>query len=61
MYNVTNVPQNLLPIMCQEPASYASAERKILGRPSTMRDVAKFVAEFILSDVRTFARSLTIR
>lgn len=54
MYNVTNVPQDLLPIMSEEPASYAPAERNILGRPSTMGDVAKFVVEFILSDVGAF-------
>lgn len=52
MYNVTNVPLNLLPTMSEEPASYAPAQRHILGRPSTMQDVAKFVTEFILSDVR---------
>ncbi|TFY54171.1 hypothetical protein EVJ58_g9015 [Rhodofomes roseus] len=34
----------------QKPASYNPAKRKILNRPSTMQDVATFVAEFIISD-----------
>ncbi|KAL0580309.1 hypothetical protein V5O48_001726 [Marasmius crinis-equi] len=33
------------------PASYKAAERKVLNRPSTMKDVAEFVMEFINSDV----------
>ena len=54
MYNVTTVPQDLLPPRqnLQKPASYAAAKRKYLKRPSTMKDVADFVTEFIISDVR---------
>ncbi|TFY61265.1 hypothetical protein EVJ58_g4622 [Rhodofomes roseus] len=52
MYNVTCVPQDLLPPVArlQKPASYSPARRKTLQKPSTMRDVADFVAEFIISD-----------
>ncbi|KAH9829378.1 RNA dependent RNA polymerase-domain-containing protein [Rhodofomes roseus] len=52
MYHVTCVPQDLLPptASCDSPASYNPAKRKILNRPSTMQDVATFVAEFIISD-----------
>ncbi|KZT63305.1 RdRP-domain-containing protein [Daedalea quercina L-15889] len=52
MYNVTCVPQDLLPPIDRlcKPASYSPAKRKMLSRPSTMRDVADFVAEFIISD-----------
>ena len=54
MYNVTTVPIDLLPPRhkLQKPASYTAAKRKYLNRPSTMKDVANFVAQFIVSDVR---------
>lgn len=52
MYNVTTVPQDLLPPVQNMPASYTAAQRKYLPRPSEMKDVADFVAEFIISDVR---------
>lgn len=35
-----------------EPAEYAPTEKKLLDRPSTMDDVADFVMEYIISDVR---------
>ncbi|EAU92881.1 RNA-directed RNA polymerase 2 [Coprinopsis cinerea okayama7 len=35
----------------QAPSQYAPAQRKILDRKATMRDVAEFVMEYILSDV----------
>jgi hypothetical protein len=38
------------PISC--PASYEPAPKKMLSRPSTMEDVADFVMEYIISDVR---------
>ncbi|KAH9916868.1 RNA dependent RNA polymerase-domain-containing protein [Fomitopsis serialis] len=52
MYNVTCVPQDLLPATSrlQKPASYSPARRKVLQRPSTVQDVADFVSEFIISD-----------
>lgn len=34
-----------------EPASYEPAPKKLLDRPSNMKDVADFVVEFISSDV----------
>ena len=52
----------LLPRRVSPPANYSPAKRKILDRPSTMQDVAEFVAEYINSDVGTLklpaARSL---
>ena len=38
-----------------QPASYAPAQKRLLdGRKSTMRDVAEFVMDYIVSDVRLF-------
>lgn len=34
------------------PAEYAPTQRKLLNRDSTMKDVANFVMEYIISDVR---------
>jgi len=34
------------------PAEYAPTQRKLLDRDSTMKDVADFVMEYIISDVR---------
>lgn len=49
-YRVTMLDY-LLPRRLHEPASYSPAQRKVLDRPSTMQDVAEFVAEYINSDV----------
>lgn len=40
------------PTITHEPANYEPAKRKELRSPSTMRDVADFVMEYISSDVR---------
>ncbi|PIL32055.1 RNA-dependent RNA polymerase [Ganoderma sinense ZZ0214-1] len=48
-YNVT-VRHDLMPQWTYEPASYAPAPKKLVDHPSTMADVADFVAEFISSD-----------
>ena len=39
------------PRSVNEPASYDPAPKRLLDRPSNMRDVADFVVEFISSDV----------
>lgn len=49
-YNVT-MRHDLMPRTTYEPASYAPAPKKLVDHPSTMADVADFVAEFINSDV----------
>ncbi|KAF5354905.1 hypothetical protein D9756_005520 [Leucocoprinus leucothites] len=43
--------KHLTPLRYFEPADYAAAERKKLNRPSTMKDVADFIMEYIVSDV----------
>ncbi|EKM60969.1 uncharacterized protein PHACADRAFT_168316 [Phanerochaete carnosa HHB-10118-sp] len=50
-YRVTMLDP-LLPPRTYLPASYTPAEKKLLDRPSTMKDVADFVMEYINSDVR---------
>lgn len=48
-YRVT-MWEPLIPPRIYEPAEYAPAPKKVLDRPSTMRDVAEFVTEYINSD-----------
>jgi hypothetical protein len=50
MYNVTFL-KDLHPSQNIPAASYESAPKKLLKRPSTMADVADFVADYINSDV----------
>ncbi|KAJ7225794.1 RNA-directed RNA polymerase 2 [Mycena pura] len=38
------------PTISHDPANYAPAEKKLVDHPSTMRDVAEFVIEYINSD-----------
>lgn len=63
MYNVTTVPHDLLPPTSnlRSPASYSAAKRKYLKRPSQMKDVADFIGEFIISDVRAVASIASTR
>lgn len=49
-YNVTDLP-DLHPPQNFPPAAYEPAPRKTLTQPSTMDDVADFVADYINSDV----------
>jgi hypothetical protein len=51
-YNVTDF-QDLHPPQNYPPAAYTPAPKKLLDRPSTMDDVADFVADYINSDVST--------
>ncbi|KAF9458199.1 RNA-directed RNA polymerase 2 [Collybia nuda] len=53
VYNVVplNKAPNFRPSKTYEPAEYKPAQKKTLSRPSTMRDVAEFVMEYINSDV----------
>ncbi|PCH33549.1 RdRP-domain-containing protein [Wolfiporia cocos MD-104 SS10] len=48
-YNLTTLP-SLRPQRLHEPASYEPAKKKLVDHPSTMADVADFIAEFITSD-----------
>jgi hypothetical protein len=50
VYNVTFL-QDLHPLQKFPPAEYKPAPRKLLTQPSTMDDVADFVADYINSDV----------
>ncbi|KAH9968903.1 RdRP-domain-containing protein [Russula dissimulans] len=50
MYNVTFL-QDLLPKYNYTPAAYDPAPRKLLEQPSTMDDVADFVADYINNDI----------
>jgi hypothetical protein len=45
------IHKNLTPLRYFEPAKYIDTERKKLDQPSTMKDVADFVMEYIISDV----------
>ncbi|KAH8100639.1 RNA dependent RNA polymerase-domain-containing protein [Cristinia sonorae] len=49
VYCCTTLPE-LLPTRIYEPAAYTTADRLMLNRRSTMRDVADFVTEYIVSD-----------
>ncbi|PCH33560.1 RdRP-domain-containing protein, partial [Wolfiporia cocos MD-104 SS10] len=49
VYNLTTLP-SLRPQRLFEPASYEPAKKKLVDHPSTMADVADFIAEFITSD-----------
>jgi len=49
-YNVTPF-EDLHPSQNYPPAAYEPAQKKLLDRPSTMDDVADFVADYINSDV----------
>lgn len=49
-YRVTML-ESLRPRRLSPPANYTPAPKKLLDRPSTMQDVAEFVAEYIYSDV----------
>ena len=53
VYNL--VPLNLLPEFLPEklsaPANYEAVPRKEVSHPSTMKDVAEFVMDYINSDV----------
>ncbi|KAI0068465.1 RdRP-domain-containing protein [Artomyces pyxidatus] len=50
LYNVSTFP-DLLPRTTFEPAAYEPAPKKYLDRPSTMDDVADFVADYIINDL----------
>lgn len=50
VYNVTFL-KDLYPSQNFPPAKYDPAPRKLLEQPSTMDDVADFVADYISSDV----------
>ncbi|KAI0274706.1 RdRP-domain-containing protein [Gloeopeniophorella convolvens] len=50
LYNVTTF-KDLLPELNFPPAEYIPAPKKLLDRPSTMDDVADFVADYISSDI----------
>ncbi|KAI9512792.1 RdRP-domain-containing protein [Russula earlei] len=50
MYNVTSF-ERLHPPLRHPPAAYDPAPKKLLDRPSTIDDVADFVADYINSDV----------
>jgi RNA-dependent RNA polymerase len=50
VYNVAFL-KDLHPSQNIPPAEYEPAEKKQLERPSTMEDVAEFVADYINSDV----------
>ena len=50
VYNVTLL-KDLHPSQTIPPAPYEPAPKKLLERPSTMDDVADFVADYINSDV----------
>ncbi|TFK57359.1 RdRP-domain-containing protein [Heliocybe sulcata] len=50
IYNVTT-REDLRPLKQTPPGSYDAAPKKLLDRPSTLDDVADFVAEYINSDV----------
>jgi RNA-dependent RNA polymerase len=41
----------IFPKKCYEPASYETAQRKMLDRSSTIDDVIDFVVDFVNSDV----------
>lgn len=41
----------MTPLRYFKPGKYTSGERKCLDKPSTMKDVADFVMEYIISDV----------
>jgi hypothetical protein len=62
VYNIIplEVHQCFMPEQIYSPAEYAPAQRKLLPRNSTMDDVAHFVAEYILSDVRLVLRALVL-
>jgi hypothetical protein len=50
MYNVTSF-KDLHPSQNIPSAAYDPAQKKLLERPSTMADVADFIADYINSDV----------
>jgi RNA-dependent RNA polymerase len=50
MYNVAFL-KDLYPSRNEAPAAYKPAPKKLLSQPSTMDDVADFVADYINSDV----------
>ncbi|KAI0051419.1 RdRP-domain-containing protein [Auriscalpium vulgare] len=51
VYNVTTFADLLPPGENQDPAAYTAVERLLLDRPSNMRDVADFVADYMVNDV----------
>jgi hypothetical protein len=55
-YNLIPLNQvpNFIPTYLSEPAEYNPTPKKFLQQPSTMKDVAEFVMEYINSDVRLF-------
>jgi RNA-dependent RNA polymerase len=59
VYNVAFL-QDLFPSQNIPPATYEPAPKKLLPRPSTMDDVADFVADYINSDVSVVVRVLCI-
>jgi RNA-dependent RNA polymerase len=54
IYNLIPLKQvpDFTPTRTHEPAEYNPAPKKFLEQPSTMKDVAEFVMEYINSDVR---------
>ena len=59
VYNVAFL-QDLHPSQNHRPAAYKPAVKKLLERPSTMDDVADFVADYINSDVSVVICALCI-
>lgn len=53
VYNLIPLNQvpDFAPTRTHEPANYNPAPKKFLKHPSTMKDVAEFVMEYINSDV----------
>jgi len=54
VYNVTPMKELHPPECNQVPAEYIPATKKLLPQPSTMEDVADFVADYINNDVRVY-------
>ena len=48
---VCTTVEEMLPAIVNGPAEYNAAERKVLNRPATIKDIAEFVTEYIYSDV----------
>jgi RNA-dependent RNA polymerase len=59
VYNVTWL-KDLLPSNNTTPAAYIPAPKRLLDRPSTMNDVADFIADYIINDVSSFSMGFSI-
>ena len=58
VYNVT-VDERLHPPRTFPPAGYEPGKRRELDRPSTIDDVADFVVDYIISDVRVLRTNVS--